>query len=105
MANFVEELKPSFLRFPGGNNLYGHPTHTKLEQMPTNLRPFFFFCSEGESPGDRWKWNETIGPIQDRPGRQGESILNILHIYFRSRFVWMEQIVADFSLYRRLDVP
>ena len=46
MANFVEELKPSFLRFPGGNNLYGHPMHTKLEQMPTNLRPLFFFFFE-----------------------------------------------------------
>jgi hypothetical protein len=28
---------------------------------------------EGASPGDRWKWNETIGPVQDRPGRQGNT--------------------------------
>jgi hypothetical protein len=27
---------------------------------------------EGASPGDRWKWNETIGPVVDRPGREGE---------------------------------
>ena len=27
---------------------------------------------EGASPADRWKWNETIGPVENRPGRQGE---------------------------------
>lgn len=34
-----------FLRFPGGNNL------------------------EGTTIPNRWKWNETIGPLKDRPGR------------------------------------
>lgn len=34
-----------FLRFPGGNNL------------------------EGNTIDGRWKWNETIGPLKDRPGR------------------------------------
>lgn len=29
------------------------------------------FSSEGYSEANRWKWNETIGPLQDRPGRQG----------------------------------
>lgn len=29
------------------------------------------FSSEGYSEDNRWKWNETIGPLQDRPGRQG----------------------------------
>jgi alpha-L-arabinofuranosidase len=27
---------------------------------------------QGASPGDRWKWNETIGPVENRPGRQGK---------------------------------
>lgn len=27
---------------------------------------------EGSSPGNRWKWNETIGPVENRPGRQGD---------------------------------
>lgn len=27
VASFVEALKPSFLRFPGGNNLYDSPAH------------------------------------------------------------------------------
>ncbi|ESZ98507.1 alpha-L-arabinofuranosidase E [Sclerotinia borealis F-4128] len=48
VGNFLQELKPSFFRFPGGNNM------------------------EGSSPENRWKWNETIGPVQNRPGRQGD---------------------------------
>ncbi|RHZ73114.1 hypothetical protein CDV55_108270 [Aspergillus turcosus] len=41
----MKDFGPKFLRFPGGNNLEG------------NTIPF------------RWKWNETIGPLKDRPGR------------------------------------
>ncbi|KAF7716533.1 Non-reducing end alpha-L-arabinofuranosidase [Penicillium ucsense] len=41
----LQELGPKFLRFPGGNNL------------------------EGQTIEGRWKWNETIGPLKDRPGR------------------------------------
>ena len=40
-------LKPTFLRLPGGNNLEG------------NDPPYF------------WKWNQTIGPLVDRPGYPG----------------------------------
>lgn len=42
-----KEMAPSFLRFPGGSNL------------------------EGRDPPYRWKWNETIGPLINRPGRPG----------------------------------
>ena len=38
-------MGPAFFRFPGGNNL------------------------EGDTIEGRWKWNETIGPLKDRPGR------------------------------------
>lgn len=31
-----------------------------------------YHSSEGESPATRWKWNETIGPVENRPGRQGK---------------------------------
>ncbi|CCD44767.2 glycoside hydrolase family 51 protein [Botrytis cinerea T4] len=48
VGNFLQALEPSFFRFPGGNNI------------------------EGSSPGNRWKWNETIGPVENRPGRQGD---------------------------------
>ena len=44
MAN----LTPSYLRFPGGNNLEGD-----------------------ENSGNHWRWNETIGSLLDRPGRDG----------------------------------
>lgn len=27
--------------------------------------------SEGTSVEERWIWNNTIGPVEDRPGRQG----------------------------------
>jgi len=40
-------LKPSFFRIPGGNNLEG------------NTAPY------------RLKWNETLGPLKDRPGFPG----------------------------------
>ncbi|KKK21748.1 alpha-L-arabinofuranosidase A [Aspergillus ochraceoroseus] len=41
----MSDFGPKFLRFPGGNNL------------------------EGDTIEGRWKWNETIGPLKDRPGR------------------------------------
>lgn len=43
----LKELNPSFLRFPGGNNL------------------------EGNTNGSEWKWQETIGDLTQRPGREG----------------------------------
>ncbi|CAN7735641.1 alpha-L-arabinofuranosidase C-terminal domain-containing protein [Duganella sp. LjRoot269] len=41
------DMKPGFLRFPGGNYL------------------------EGGSVGTRFKWKETLGPIEQRPGHPG----------------------------------
>lgn len=49
LAEAVVGFGPHFLRFPGANNLEG----------------------EG-GPETRWKWNETIGPLINRPGRQGD---------------------------------
>ena len=48
LAQGIKDMNPTFLRFPGGNNL------------------------EGFSIEQRWKWNETIGPLKDRPGRVGD---------------------------------
>ncbi|KAJ7083404.1 glycoside hydrolase [Mycena belliarum] len=45
LAEALAATQPGLWRFPGGNNL------------------------EGESVQTRWKWNETIGPIENRPGR------------------------------------
>ncbi|ESZ94182.1 glycoside hydrolase family 51 protein [Sclerotinia borealis F-4128] len=44
------DLNPSFFRIPGGNNI------------------------EGDTFGYRWAWNETIGPLKDRPGRPGMNL-------------------------------
>lgn len=43
----LADLKPSLLRFPGGNNM------------------------EGQAPPNHWKWQNTIGPLKDRAGRAG----------------------------------
>ncbi|KAL9061117.1 MAG: hypothetical protein Q9162_000262 [Coniocarpon cinnabarinum] len=48
LAEQLEKLSPSFLRFPGGNNLEG-----------------------GSSWAGHWQWNNTIGPLKDRAGRGG----------------------------------
>ncbi|KAF9469657.1 glycoside hydrolase [Collybia nuda] len=48
LAEALDATQPSLWRFPGGNNL------------------------EGMSFDTRWKWNETIGPLEDRPGRVGD---------------------------------
>ncbi|KAF2431603.1 glycoside hydrolase [Tothia fuscella] len=48
IAQAFYDMKPKFLRFPGGNNLEGISTQT------------------------RWKWFKTIGPLKDRPGRPGD---------------------------------
>lgn len=45
LAQHIYDLKHTFLRFPGGNNV------------------------EGETIDQRWKWFETVGPLIDRPGR------------------------------------
>ncbi|KAI8065415.1 glycoside hydrolase superfamily [Gongronella butleri] len=47
VGQILADGKPSFFRFPGGNNI------------------------EGSTIAQRWKWNETIGPIETRPGRMG----------------------------------
>lgn len=52
IAQNIYDLGPKFLRWPGGNNIEGFSIQT------------------------RWKWWETIGPLQDRwprPGNWGES--------------------------------
>ncbi|KAL8277579.1 hypothetical protein RQP46_010011 [Phenoliferia psychrophenolica] len=46
IAEALKAMNPSFFRLPGGNNL--------------------------ESFDTRWKFNETIGPLVDRPGRVGD---------------------------------
>lgn len=76
VASYLEQIKPSFLRFPGGNNLYVRRCwqHKPVLQILITLRfgKTDYFYREGSTPATRWKWNETIGPVQNRPGRQGD---------------------------------
>ncbi|PFH50482.1 glycoside hydrolase family 51 protein [Amanita thiersii Skay4041] len=48
VAQALMEAGPSFWRFPGGNNL------------------------EGQTVASRWQWNNSVGPLLDRPGRAGD---------------------------------
>ncbi|KAF8156660.1 alfa-L-arabinofuranosidase precursor [Crassisporium funariophilum] len=48
IAEALQEMKPGFFRLPGGNNL------------------------EGQTIASRWQWNNTLGPLVDRPGRFGD---------------------------------
>ncbi|KAE9979864.1 hypothetical protein EG328_000622 [Venturia inaequalis] len=48
LAEAFYNLKPKFLRFPGGNNM------------------------EGQTVATRWKWWKTVGPLKDRAGRPGD---------------------------------
>lgn len=47
LVQSLKDLNPSYLRFPGGNNL------------------------QGLSPPYRWIWNNTLGSLTQRPGRPG----------------------------------
>ena len=47
LMKMLVDLKPGFLRFPGGNYL------------------------EGDTVDKRFDWKKTIGPIEQRPGHQG----------------------------------
>jgi alpha-N-arabinofuranosidase len=44
LMQLLADMKPAFLRFPGGNYV------------------------EGSNFANRWNWKETIGPLEERPG-------------------------------------
>lgn len=46
LMNMLNEMRPKFLRFPGGNYL------------------------EGSTLADRYPWKDTLGPIHERPGHR-----------------------------------
>lgn len=46
LMQMLVDMRPQFLRFPGGNYL------------------------EGNTPAERFPWKETLGPIEDRPGHR-----------------------------------
>ncbi|KAI8287913.1 Alpha-L-arabinofuranosidase A [Colletotrichum sp. SAR11_57] len=77
LSEALVDLSPQFLRFPGGNNL------------------------EGGGPDDRWKWNETLGALESRPGRWGTwGYVNTDGLGLMEYFHWCE----DMSMEPILDV-
>ncbi|ETN40300.1 uncharacterized protein HMPREF1541_04576 [Cyphellophora europaea CBS 101466] len=81
LGQVVEDLGTRFLRFPGGNNL------------------------EGESIDQRWKWNETLGPLIDRRGRVGNwgyyntDGLGLMEYLYFCEDVGMEPILGVYAGY------
>ncbi|KAG9120169.1 hypothetical protein FRC07_004443, partial [Ceratobasidium sp. 392] len=72
LAETLVATKPGIFRFPGGNNL------------------------EGGSASTRWKWNETIGPLENRPGRFGNwGYVNTDGMGLMEYFSWVEDIGAE----------
>jgi len=64
----LQQLSGSFLRIPGGNNLEGS------EQLSIFylVRALLTLDTDGlNQASPRFIWNETIGPLRDRPGRPG----------------------------------
>src|SRR5205823_2147907 len=47
IMQMMVDMKPKFLRFPGGNYL------------------------EGDQIADRFEWKKTLGPLSNRPGHVG----------------------------------
>ncbi|KAL7416621.1 glycoside hydrolase family 51 protein [Mrakia frigida] len=69
LAEVIADVKPSVWRFPGGNNL------------------------EGQTIETRWKWNETIGPLSERPGRMGDwSYINTDGLGLMEYLLWVEDL-------------
>ncbi|TFK98215.1 glycoside hydrolase superfamily [Pterulicium gracile] len=69
ISQALADLKPTFFRFPGGNNL------------------------EGQTPARRWIWNNTIGDLLDRPGRQGDwSYVNTDGLGLFDYLQWIEDM-------------
>ncbi|TFY60379.1 hypothetical protein EVG20_g7441 [Dentipellis fragilis] len=68
IAEALEELGPSFFRFPGGNNL-------------------------GQTVDTRWQWNATVGPLTNRPGRSGDwGYTNTDGLGLYEYLVWIESM-------------
>ncbi|RDW71039.1 hypothetical protein BP6252_07602 [Coleophoma cylindrospora] len=81
LAESIYDLKPRFLRWPGGNNI------------------------EGYSIQRRWKWWETIGPLQDRWPRPGNweyyntNGLGLMEFLQWTEAMEMENVLAIYAGY------
>ena len=63
LAQAMADTAPKVWRFPGG---------ACFHFVGFGVTAFTGNNLEGDTPATRWKWNETIGPLENRPGRQGD---------------------------------
>lgn len=81
LAQHIYDLKPKFLRWPGGNNL------------------------EGYSIQRRWKWWETVGPLRERWSRPGNwnywntNGLGLMEFFSWAESMEMENVLGIYSGY------
>ncbi|KAH7911175.1 glycoside hydrolase family 51 protein [Hygrophoropsis aurantiaca] len=80
VATTLYDMKPSFFRLPGGNNL-------------------------GQTFSTRWQWNATVGALVDRPGRMGDwgyvntDGLGLMEYMYLCEDMEMEPIMAVWAGY------
>ncbi|KAG7091743.1 hypothetical protein E1B28_008144 [Marasmius oreades] len=87
VAEALQEMGPKFFRFPGGNNVVCPNIITSRQ-----FTLIFFFTGgillvlltiqtanpemcrsqKGQTVAQRWQWNNTVGPLENRPGRVGD---------------------------------
>ncbi|KAK0440615.1 glycoside hydrolase family 51 protein [Armillaria borealis] len=71
IAETLQAMKPSFFRFPGGNNL-------------------------GQNTVSRWVWNATLGHLVDRPGRLGDwGYINTDGLGLLEYLLWCEDLEME----------
>ncbi|KAJ7484528.1 glycoside hydrolase family 51 protein [Mycena latifolia] len=72
IAETLAEMRPTFFRFPGGNNL------------------------EGQTTATRWQWRNTVGPLTERPGRVGDwGYINTDGIGLLDYLYWCEDMEME----------
>ncbi|PBK63683.1 alfa-L-arabinofuranosidase precursor [Armillaria solidipes] len=74
IAETLQAMKPSFFRFPGGNNL----------------------VCRGQNTASRWVWNATLGHLVDRPGRLGDwGYINTDGLGLLEYLLWCEDLEME----------
>ncbi|KAK0218701.1 glycoside hydrolase superfamily [Armillaria fumosa] len=74
IAETLQTMKPSFFRFPGGNNL----------------------VCRGQNTASRWVWNATLGHLVDRPGRLGDwGYINTDGLGLLEYLLWCEDLEIE----------
>ncbi|KAG7091754.1 hypothetical protein E1B28_008155, partial [Marasmius oreades] len=70
IAEALQEMGPKFFRFPGGNNIVRGILLVLLTIKTANTE--ISRSQKGQTVAQRWQWNNTVGPLENRPGRAGD---------------------------------